>query len=184
MTAPRDPLRFAVLCLALATPPALAALAALNLLAARDLDGLAARQEATVAALERRVREAESRPVAQRDGSAIYVPGATAELAKASLRRLLTDAVAASGGSVIETLDAPAPEAEDAGGERVRLRVAFDADNAGLLALMHGLETGLPLIAIERLEIRRLEAGGEGDPENPALRVGLVAAGPVRSAAP
>lgn len=179
MSAPasRGLLRWTALCALVALPVAALALTAVNLLQAADLDALAAAQGQTVAQLERRVAAAAGRATPAVDASAIYLPGATPALAKASLQRLLVDAVERASGRVIEAEDANleggAEERQDGG---VRLRITFDARNAALLDLLYALETGLPLLSVERIEIRRLDMGGD----DPTLRVGLVVVGAAR----
>lgn len=180
-TSKRPIARFAALVAVAALPLAALALGVVNLLQAAELDALAERQEAPVAALERRAEAAAGRaPV--RDTSSIYVPGATPALAKAGLQRLLVDAVDGVAGRLIEAEDAAAGASapEDASDGRVRLRIAFDARNGALLDLLHALETRTPLLTIEKVEVRRLDAGADGDAEDPQLRVGLIVAGALK----
>ncbi|GBD50532.1 type II secretion system protein GspM [Methylopila sp. Yamaguchi] len=172
---------WALVTAAVLLPLAAIVLSVLNVLQATEVDRLAAGQEAIVAQLERRVAAAGGPTSTAIDASAIYVPGATPALAKAALQRLLTDAVEATGGRLIEAQDVEAPgQAQDLVDDRVRLRVTFDTRNGPLLELLRRIETGLPLLTVERLEIRRLDAAADADPDDPTLRVGVVINGPGR----
>ncbi|WP_245479763.1 type II secretion system protein GspM, partial [Hansschlegelia zhihuaiae] len=112
------------------------------------------------------------------DARSIYLPGDGVELARAELQKLLVEAVSAADGKLIESQEPGTERASDAPDDgRVDLRVTFDATNDGLLDLIYGLETRLPLLTIERLETRRLDVTGEDDPEDPTLRVSLVVRG-------
>lgn len=176
--APRPLRRIATGALAIAIPLGLLAFAGVALLQASDASALADRQEASVSAIEARVARLARERGPHRDASAIYLPGDGAELARAELQQLVAEAVAGAEGRLIETQEPGTLLASDAPDDgRVELRVAFDIRNDGLLDLLYGLETRLPLMTIERLESRRLEAGGDETPEDPTLRVGLVVRG-------
>lgn len=170
--------RIATVSIAVAVPFGLAVLAAVNFLQASEDGSLADRQAATVAALERRVARLARDPQGARDLSAIFVPGEGPEIARAELQKILVDAVADAGGRLIESQEPGREIASDAPDDgRVELRVTFDARNDGLLDLIHGIETRLPLLSVERLEARRLDASAEEGAEDPTLRVGLVVRG-------
>lgn len=176
---PRRPIRqVATGALAVALPLGALVFAVVALLQASETGALAERQVATVAALERRAARLGDRAGERLDASAVYLPGDGREIARAELQKLLVEAVNAADGKLIETQEPGAELASDAPDDgRIELRVTFDATNDGLLDLIHGLETRLPLLTIERLETRRLEVGGEEDPEDPALRASLVVRG-------
>jgi hypothetical protein len=170
--------RRATAAIAIALPLVALGFAAFDLVAAHDADALADGQERTVAALERRVaRLGTVAGGAKTDVSAMYLPGAERELARAELQKLLTDRVEAVDGKLIESQepggDLADPDAADDG--RVDLRVTFDAKNDGLLDLLYGLETGLPILTVQRLEARRV--GDSDDAEDPTLRASLVVRG-------
>lgn len=170
--------RTATAAVAIALPIGLAALAAVNFLQASETSGVTDRQAENVAALERRVAKLGDAGAAKRDVSAIFLPGDGPELARAELQKLLTEAVAAVDGRLIESQEPGQQLASDEPDDgRVELRVTFDARNDGLLDLLYGLETRLPLLSIERLETRRLDQSGDEDPKDPTLRVGLVVRG-------
>lgn len=170
--------RAAVGTLALALPLGALALVAVNFLQASETSSLAERQAVTVETLERRVARLARDPQAARDVTAVFLAGDGVEIARAELQKMLAEAVAAAGGRLIETQEPGQtlePDAPDDG--RVELRVTFDARNDALLDLLYGLETRTPLLSIERLEARRLDAAGDQDPADPNLRVGLVVRG-------
>lgn len=170
--------RTATVALALALPVALVVLAGVNFLQASETSALADRQAGTVTVLERRVSRLAQGADAKRDASAIFLAGDGAEIARAELQKLLVDAVAAANGRLIESQEPGQQLAADAPDDgRIELRVTFDAKNDGLLDLVYGLETRLPLLTIERLETRRLDASGDENAEDPTLRVGLVVRG-------
>lgn len=164
--------------LALAVPLGALVFAIVTFLQASETSALADRQAATVSVLERRVATLRERPGATLDASAIFLPGDGVEIARAELQKMLVEAVAAAEGRLIETQEPGTGLASDEPDDgRIELRVSFDAGNDGLLDLVHGLETRLPLLTIVRLEARRLDAGGDDDPEDPTLRIGLVVRG-------
>lgn len=176
--APSNVRRVATGALAVALPLAALAFAIVGFLQASDASDLADRQALTVEALERRVARLDDNADARRDASAIYLQGEGVELARAELQKILVGAVADADARLIETQEPGSdldPDAPDDG--RVELRITFDARNDALLDVLHGLETRLPLLTIERLEARRLDSGGAENPEDPTLRVGLVVRG-------
>lgn len=173
---PRGLLSWAVLCMLAAAPALALALIAVNLLQAAEFGALAERQNETVTQLERRVAAIAGRTAPAVDASAIYLAGATPALARAALQRRLVDAVERATGRVIEAEEASIDGSEAQSAGEVRLRITFDANNAAVLDLLHGLETGLPLLTVERIEIRRLDTGGE----DPMLRVALIVVGATR----
>lgn len=164
--------------LAIALPLGALVFAVVTFLQASETSALADRQSATVSALERRVAQLGDRRAGALDASAIYLPGDGPEIARAELQKLLVEAVTAAEGRLIETQEPGAGLASDAPDDgRIELRVSFDASNNGLLDLVYGLETRLPLLTIVRLETRRLDAGGDEDLEDPTLRISLVVRG-------
>lgn len=172
---------WAAIGLLVAAPCAFLAVAGLNFLDAADANASVDRQEAIVAQLEARVR-AGGTTAPPADAGAVYLGGQTPALARAELQRRLVDAVETAGGRIIEAQDdQPGEQVDLTDAGRARLRLTFDARNAELLALLHGIETGLPLLIVEKIEIRKLETGTDGDPEDPSLRVSLLVAGSFRA---
>lgn len=145
---------------------ALAAANAATLIAGRTET---ARSRQMLAALDGRLDVLD--PKGAVDTSRIYLQGASASLAAADLRTRLVVAIAQFGGQLVETrtIDAdPSTPGEDA----VSLGATFDIDNAGLARLLYALESGIPLMEVDDLVLRRLDA--EGKSENPSLRVELA----------
>lgn len=179
MSGEQRPLRRVVTgALAVALPLGALAFAVVTFLQASETSGLADRQEATVAALEARVARLHERVGEKLDASTIYLSGDGAEIARAELQKLMVEAVDDVDGRLIETQEPGSVREADAPDDgRVELRVTFDATNDGLLTLLYGLETRLPLLTVERLEARRLDVNGETESENPTIRVSLVARG-------
>lgn len=179
MSAEPRPLRRVVTgALAVALPLGLLLFSLVTFLQASETEAIADRQEATVSALETRAARLSERAGAQLDATAVYLPGDGVEIARAELQKLLSDAVSEAGGRLIETQEPGNVRDADAPDDgRVELRVTFDVGNDGLLDLLYGLETRLPLLTIERLEARRLDAEAEASDDDPMLRVSFVARG-------
>lgn len=169
----------AVLAFAAAAALGCFAVATVNLLAAAETDAAADRREASVEQLERRVRSLPPAPSAEASAKGgIYLTGATPTLARAELQRLLVETVERLGARVVEAQDDRPDEALDlTANDRVRLRMTFDATNEALIGVLAAVETGTPLLVVERIEIRRLATGADADPEDPILRVAVVVAG-------
>jgi hypothetical protein len=164
--------RISGLLLFLGLPAMLLTFAALNALEASDEAFVVQEKEFQLSSLMRRLTTParDGKPV---DLSPIYLSADTSTLASASLQQLIVQAVAKAPARIIETtaLDVAEDEA-DVNQQRVAIRASFDIDNAGLLALLHGLETGLPLVFIDKISVRRLP--GDVDAKGPdMLRVDL-----------
>lgn len=82
----------------------------------------------------------------------LLVEGSTAGIAGANLQKLISDVVAGHGGvaSSLQIL----PVSEEGGLERVALRLSISVDIDGLRDIMHGIETGRPLLFIDDLIVR------------------------------
>jgi uncharacterized SAM-binding protein YcdF (DUF218 family) len=164
--------RIAAVVLFLALPVAAAGMTAVNVIAWRETQDLIARQEALLAQLDARLARMSADGGATVDTRAIYLPAASRPLAGADLQQRLVTAVGAVSGRLIETqLVDDEREGEPDG---IRLRATFDVDNAGLLTLLHGLETGLPLMMVDQVTVRQLPTQDATALENPILRVDLV----------
>lgn len=188
-------LRALAVLLFLGVPLALLAAAAVLVMQAEATGALAARQAATVAQLQRRLADALSGEGRQIDTAAIYLAAPTPELAAATLQQLVIRLTDAAGVRLIETqpldrfvdLSRAAPAGAGTAApveETVQLRVSLDAANADLLALLTAIEGGLPLLAVEQLQIRRLSTIGADDDADPLLRVDLVIGAHWKAAAP
>lgn len=164
--------RIAAVSLFLGLPIAMVAVTGFNLLAWRESADLVSRQEALLVQLDARLARASAGQGAAVDTRAIYLPATSRPLAGADLQQRLVSAVDAAGGRVIETQLVDEEAAAEPDG--IRLRATFDVDNDGLLRLLHGLETGLPLMTIDTVTARQLPTRDETSAENPILRVDLV----------
>lgn len=144
---------------------------AMNLMSYVEVSDVRERQEQLLAQLDARLARLGGGAGDVGDTSSIYLPAANVPLAGAALRQRVTAAVSAAGGRVIETQDVE--EIEPDGEDDVRLRITLDVNNAGLMGLMHDLETGLPLVSIESAAVRQLPTGGDEIGDDPVLRVDL-----------
>lgn len=115
------------------------------------------------------------------DTSRIYLAGETPSLAAAELRTRLVAAIGEAGGQLVETRSVNAEPADDAG-NIVSLGATFDIENASLARLLHALESGIPVVEVEDLAIRRADAGNKSD--NPLLRAELTIRAFRKGAAP
>jgi hypothetical protein len=163
-------------------PAIFAALGVLNLLQVADDRVVLAEKEMQVAAFTRRLNApaADGKPL---DLSPIYLKGSSRTLASANLQQYVVDAISATSGKLIETVPVdlnPGDEAERA--DEIHLKATLDIDNAGLLQLLYKLESGVPLLDIETLSIRKLpNDAAEGATET--LRIDMAIRGRWRQSA-
>lgn len=157
-------------------PALLAALSVLNILQLGDDRFTLADKEVQVAAFNRRLSTpaADGKPL---DLSPIYVRGTSRTLASANLQQYVVDAISASSGRLIETVPVDLNSIDDADrADEIQLKATLDIDNAGLLQLLYRLESGVPLLDIETLSIRRLP-NDAGDEQAEILRVDMAISG-------
>ena len=137
-----------------------------------------------LAQIEARIRTEAGRPIPTRgDLSALYLTAVTGSLARAELQQRLVGLVEHAGGRLIEVRgdEAPDPAAMDS----IQLRLSLDIGNEGLFDLLRTIETGLPLLTIEALNLRPAPGRASGSEDaNPALRVALAIRGYRREAKP
>lgn len=170
--AQRRRLRWGSLALFVGAPVLLLGWTVLNLLDAADREAAASRQEAVLGAIERRAGAGQA---VGGDTSAAFLQAGSDALAKAELQQLLVRLVAQSSGRLIETQGGDEPtEADD---RRVQVRVTLDATHDGLFDLLHGIETGSPLLSVEQVDLRQLADPSGGESADTTLRVSLVVAG-------
>ena len=154
--------RLMALALFVGLPAILLSLSGLNLLQMVENDSDAAGRSAQVAAFDRRLNKpaADGKAV---DLSQIYLPGLSRTLASANLQQRVVSLIAATSGRLIETAAVDPVVTDTAENDELRLKATLDIDNTGLIDLLYRLETGLPLLTIENLSIRRMaNDGGEG----------------------
>jgi general secretion pathway protein M len=98
--------------------------------------------------LEAQLAAIEQKP----DTAAYYLSGATDALAAASLQARVTALVEGSGATLlsIQTLTS----SEDRGLRRVAIRLQMTAEIAPLVRVLHGLESGIPLLFVDNLELQ------------------------------
>ncbi|HEV8680320.1 MAG TPA: type II secretion system protein GspM [Stellaceae bacterium] len=114
----------------------------------RDLVERYDRLAAARASLEAQLAAIEQKP----DTAAYYLSGATDALAAASLQARVTALVEGSGATLlsIQTLTST----EDRGLRRVAIRLQMTAEIAPLVRVLHGLESGIPLLFVDNLELQ------------------------------
>jgi general secretion pathway protein M len=110
------------------------------------------RLAATRPALEAQLTAIEQKP----DTAAYYMRGATDALAAAALQARVTTLVEGSGASLlsIQTLTST----EDKGLRRIAIRLQMTAEIGPLVRVLHGLETGIPLLFVDNLELQSQNA--------------------------
>jgi general secretion pathway protein M len=114
----------------------------------RDLVERYDRLAAARTSLEAQLAAIEQKP----DTAAYYLTGATDALAAASLQARVTALVEGSGATLlsIQTLTS----SEDRGLRRVAIRLQMTAEIAPLVRVLHGLESGIPLLFVDNLELQ------------------------------
>jgi general secretion pathway protein M len=114
----------------------------------RDLVERYDRLAAARTSLEAQLAAIEQKP----DTAAYYLSGATDALAAASLQARVTALVEGSGATLlsIQTLTS----SEDRGLRRVAIRLQMTAEIAPLVRVLHGLESGIPLLFVDNLELQ------------------------------
>ncbi len=125
------------------------------------------RLAAARASLEAQLAAIEQKP----DTAAYYLSGATDALAAASLQARVTALVEGSGAALlsIQTLTST----EDRGLRRVAIRLQMTAEIAPLVRVLHGLETGIPLLFVDNLELQS-QAAPTLEPDSAQARAPLV----------
>jgi hypothetical protein len=163
-------------------PALLLTLSAFNMLDEAENCFAAQEKEFQLSALMRRLT-APAKDGKPLDLSQIYLAADTRDLANANLQQHLAQSITRASGKIIETsaLDFVEYEAQPVEGG-IGVKASFDIENDGLLALLHGLETGLPLVFVDKLSVRRVPGEPTGTaPEK--LRVDLEATGRWRAPA-
>ena len=168
--------RLLAVALFIGVPALLLGLAALNVIQLGDDRFSAAEKEAQVAALTRRLNSKTTQSNLP-DLSTIYVRGASRSLASANLQQYMVDTVAATSARLIETA-AMEPDATDEPDsvQDLGLKTTLETDNKGLLQLLYKLESGIPLLNVETLSVRRLPNDG-GETKPGTLRVDVAVTG-------
>lgn len=172
-TRSRTTLRLASILVFLAVPIAAAAFAVTLGLAWQEDEQLIERQEMLLRQLDMRLARVGADGAVVVDTRPIYLPARNRPLAGAALQTLIATRIAEAGGKLIEAQ--PIDEDTEAPADAIDLKVTFDVVNAGFLGLLHGLETGLPLVTVEALDVRRLPTQDEtAAVDDPVLRIDLT----------
>lgn len=153
-------------------PALLLTLSALKLLQLNDNAFVTSEKEFQLSALMRRLTmpARDGKPV---DLSEAYVAGESTTLASANLQKDLVKSIAEASGKLIETVVSEAADNPEIAVTRTGIKASFTIDNPGLLELLHSLESGLPLVFVDEISIRRLPSDDGTD----ILRVDLEASG-------
>jgi len=133
----------------------------------RDMLQRFERLGAARAALEAQLKAIEERPAT----TAYYLAGATDALAAAALQERVTALVESSGASIvsIQTL----PTSEEEGLRRVAIRLQMASELPPLLRILHGLETGVPVLFLDNIELQSYNLA-YGEEEQPAVEPQLT----------
>ncbi len=168
----RSGLRLLAVSVFLALPIAMLGTAAVYGLAWQETETLIERQEALLRQLELRLARTDASGRVKVDTRTIYLPAPNRPLAGAALQTLLTGAITQAGGKIVEVqaLD----DDPDAPADAIALKLTFDVTNAAFLAVLHGIETGLPLMTVTSTAIRQLPSQEAADSEDPVLRIDLT----------
>lgn len=159
------------------TPLLLGAITIANLARWSEAGTAAAATGGHVAQLEARIRAEAGRPVPTRaDLSALYLTAGAASLAHAELQQRLVALVERAGGRLIEVRGDAAPEV--AAQRSILLRLSLDIANDGLFDLLSAIETGLPILTVEAVNLRPVSGRNAGSEDaDPMLRVALAVRG-------
>jgi hypothetical protein len=98
-----------------------------------------------------------------------HIQAQTPALGAAVMQRLLTEAAVQHGVHVDSTQVVPGAPA--IGLQRVVLRADIDGPFRGIAALLHGLESGLPYMFIEAVDMRASPGVAPNEMEDPSLSV-------------
>src|SRR5262245_15852798 len=117
--------------------------------------------------LEAQLAAIEQKP----DTAVFYLSGATDALAAAALQARVTSLIEGSGATLlsIQTLTST----EDRGLRRVAIRLQMTAETAPLVRVLYGLETGIPLLFVDNLELQS-QAAVTLDPDSGQASAPLV----------
>ena len=173
-------LRLGAVLVFIGLPALLLALAVLNVLQVASDRMTVEENTRQAAALERRL--ATTVPRGREPALSLSVQAASRTAAIAALQQALIDAVAAASGRVIETSGLEGEGGDPEASDRIDVKTVLDIDNDGLLGLLTRLESGLPLMTVESLSIRRLpgvqatpsDEGETTDAERIVLRVDMA----------
>lgn len=114
-------------------------------------------------------------PAVGSTGSAVapaFIAAPSRSLAEAELQRQIVSAIDAARAQVVES--GAVDVATDTPDNRIEIRATLDVDNAGLFRFLHAIETGMPLMFVEDLAVRRIQIDENGTADDGRLRVDAV----------
>jgi general secretion pathway protein M len=110
------------------------------------------------------------------ESTSLFVEAPSRSLAEADLQRRLITLVATAQARIVES-GAGIVQEEDVNAI-IEVRVTFDGDNTSLLKFLHLVETGIPLMIISDLSVRRIQVEESDLTANPDLRIEIVVQAP------
>ncbi|WP_062010788.1 type II secretion system protein GspM [Aureimonas sp. AU4] len=173
--APTPLRRWTALTLLVIVPPVLVLLALGNAASTADIRSQTELADAQLERFRQRLA-GETRTTPPQSGAGLVIEGSSRSLAEAELQRRLVALGEASSFRIVESASS-ALTAETAAAF-LEARATLDGDNGGLLKLLHAIETGLPLMTLARLDVRRLDGENEEAGADPRLRIELVVRAP------
>lgn len=128
-----------------------------NLIDGLEARGAARRDQATLSTIVAKLSHGRADRLSPEDIAKLYLASNTDSLAAAELQTRATDLVRDAGGRLneVQATDVSNQKSDTA----VSLLLSLDIDNAGLLDLVYAVETGLPLMDVTDLNIRRMDRG-------------------------
>lgn len=166
-------------------PLLLAGLIVANLGRWWEAGSAAAEQQERIVQMEGRIRKlamerAGGAAKPEVDRAAIYLAAASPGLARAELQQRVVGLVERAGGRLIEVRGEDEPETATS----VLLRATLDIGNDGLFDLLAAVETGVPLLTVESLNVRSQAGRSGAETPDPTLRVALAVRGHRKDARP
>lgn len=155
----------AILCF-IGLPLLFGTMACLNSLDAADLDLETAEIGMQTAAIMRKA-EKQAGSLDRTAMDTLFIQSATRTGALAAFREQVVTLISDAEGRVIETADASAGDDDP---NLLSLSATLEIDNDGLLILLYQMESGLPLMTVETLSLRRSEGA---ETEHQALRADM-----------
>lgn len=173
-TAGRGSILLGALALFVVTPIAAIVLTGFNVWRGSEVGDRAVAQEAVLGQIEQRIAAGASGLRGGGDMSAVYLTASSGALAKAELQQHVGVLIEHAAARLIE-VRAQDEDTQENG--RVHLQVTMDATNASLFDVLYEIETGLPLLSIEQIGIRKVPSRTGAPDIDPSLRVTLIVRG-------
>lgn len=171
--------RWGALALLIILPPVLVMLASANLASTADLRMQTAFTAGQADRLRARLETQSTAPGARVDTD-LVLRAASRSQAEAELQRRLVDMGEAAAAKIVESSAVALTDTEAE--NLLEVRATLDGRNASLLRLLHAIETGLPLMTVTRLDVRRLGSEEVSLDTDPPLRIEVVVRAPWKAA--